>query len=72
VVIAMYQSQEHVRERQRAMLDTAVERGNAQRLRKVNKVTRRAERVEREVSRGWCEAARLRAELSQLAADPRY
>jgi hypothetical protein len=51
------------------MLSKAAEQRNAQRLRKLSKATRRAERAERQLSRSWSEAARLQAELTSLAAD---
>jgi hypothetical protein len=56
-------------ERQKSMLTTAAEQRNALWLRRIHRAARRAERAERHLSRSWSEAARRRAELSQLAAD---
>ena len=58
-----------VYERQRSMLTTAAEQRNALWLKRINRAARRADRAERQLSRSWCEAARRRAELSQITQD---
>jgi hypothetical protein len=62
-------SPEHVYERQRTMLAEAAELRSARQVRRLHKAVRRAERAERELTRSWCEAARRRAELTELVGD---
>ena len=59
----------HAYERQKSMLTSAAEHRNALWLRRIHRAARRAERAERQLSRSWSEAARRRAELSQIAGD---
>jgi hypothetical protein len=68
-VMTMYDSLDHVRERQQEVQTMAAEQRHGQRLRRLTKATRRSERAERQLSRSWSEAARLRAELTRLASD---
>jgi hypothetical protein len=67
----MHNSRVQVRQRQQAALNVAAEQRDAQRLRKLGRATRRAERAERQLSRSWGEVAQRREELAKLAADPR-
>ena len=58
-----------VYERRKSMLATATEQRNALWLKRISRATRRADRAERQLSRSWCEAARRRAELSEITGD---
>jgi hypothetical protein len=66
----MYDSHRQVRERQQQILASAAEARNVHRLRQLTKATRRSQRAERQLSRSWTEAARLRAEVTRLRTDP--
>jgi hypothetical protein len=65
----MYSNLDQARERQQEMLARAAEQRSAYQLRKLGRVRRRAERADRQLSRSWCEAERLRGKLVQMAAD---
>jgi F420-dependent methylenetetrahydromethanopterin dehydrogenase len=67
----MHHAENHVRQRQQELLTTAAAHRRAQQARKLARAARRAERAERQLSRSWHTALRLRAELRQLANDPR-
>jgi hypothetical protein len=61
---------QHARQRQQYLIERATAERHAHRVRQLSRATRRAERAERQLSRSWSEAARLRAQLTQLASDP--
>jgi hypothetical protein len=61
---------QHARQRQQYLIERAAVERHAHRARQLNRATRRAERAERQLTRSWSEAARLRAQLTQLSLDP--
>lgn len=67
---AMYEIHNYAQERQQDLLNDATEVRYAQRFRRLSRAARRADRAERRLTRSWQEAARRRAELTQLVADP--
>lgn len=67
----MHDAEFHVRQRQQELLNAAAAHRRARQARKLARVARRAERAERQLTRSWHTALRLRAELRQLANDPR-
>jgi hypothetical protein len=68
-VVTMYSNLGQARERQQALLSRAAEQRSAHQFRKLGRARRGAERADRQLSRSWCEAERLRAEFVRIAAD---
>ncbi len=60
----MYHQQAVVLERQRSLQEYAQNQSRARQVRALTRVTRRAQRAERNLVRAQCEAMRLRAELT--------
>jgi hypothetical protein len=63
-------TKEMVRERQQTMLAEAAAGRDAVRARSLARATRRAERAERQLTRSWHKAARLRSELAAAEHSP--
>lgn len=64
VLFGMYYDHEIAKDRQRAMHETARRQSQARQLRALTRVSRRAERAERDLAKAHCDAMRLRAELA--------
>jgi hypothetical protein len=60
----MYHNHEVARERQRTMRESAWQQNRARQVRTLARMSRRAERAQRDLAKAHCDAMRLRAELA--------